>query len=122
MKTFKSARDMDQLATDDPAYAPMKELVDLLIVACTTADRPYDYANDGYLVLIEEGDEDRVLELPELQCRLLDVPWEGAGMWHGNFFNAIYLANNEFGISFLIPDAPWVRGELRALLDELVSY
>jgi len=38
------------------------------------------------------------------------------------YFYAIYLANNEFGIGFLIPDAEWVKGELRALLDELVAY
>jgi len=40
---------------------------------------------------------------------------------HGDFFHAVYLANNEFGISFLIPDAPWVKGKLRAELAEMVS-
>lgn len=121
MITFKSNADLNKLNSNDPAYPVMKELVELLIDAYTTTDHPYIPDDYGYLVLIEEGDADRVLELPELQCRLLDVMWEGASMRNGYFY-AIYLANNEFGIGFLIPDAEWVKGELRELLDELVSY
>jgi len=34
------------------------------------------------------------------------------------FFQAIFLANNEFGIVFVIPDVPWVNGKLRELIEE----
>ena len=29
-------------------------------------------------------------------------------MLQGDFFIAIYLANNEYGLCFVIPDAPWI--------------
>jgi hypothetical protein len=100
----------------------MKELVELLIDAYDTPEKPYDWKAGGYLVLIEEGDVDRVLhELPEVNCDLLSVYWEGASWWHG-FYYAIFLRDNEFGIGFLLPNAPWVKGRLRELLDEMIEY
>jgi hypothetical protein len=38
-------------------------------------------------------------------CTLLDIYWEGI-MKQGDFFIAIYLANNEYGLVFVITDAP----------------
>ena len=43
--------------------------------------------------------------------------WEGITLRDG-FFLAIYLANNEYGLSFVIPDEEWVDGELR----EMIGY
>ena len=121
MITFKSRADLSKISTTDPAYPVMDELIKLFIDDYTTPEHPYIPEYYGYQVLIEEGDVDRVLELPELQCRLLDVLWEGATMRDG-FFYAIYLANDELGLGFLIPDTEWVKGELRDLLNELVAY
>ena len=35
-----------------------------------------------------------------------------------SFFLAIFLANNEFGLVFVIPDAEWVNGRLRQVMLE----
>jgi len=121
MITIKSHDNLNKIDLNNPAYPVMKELTELLIDAYTWDGHPYLPDDYGYLVLIEEDDVDKVIDLPELQCTLLDVMWEGASM-RGNFFYAIYLANDEFGMGIIIPDAPWVKGDLRALLDELVSY
>lgn len=121
MITFKSLAELAKLDPNNTAYPVMKELIELLIVAYDSPERPYNADDDGYLVLIQEGDLDGIIDLPELECNFFDVPWEGASMYQG-FFYAIYLANNEFGIGFLIPDEPWVEGEVRALLNELVAY
>ena len=53
-------------------------------------------------------------------CTLLDIYWEGI-MKQGDFFIAIYLANNEYGLVFVIPDAPWVDGELRAMIEDTLD-
>lgn len=121
MLTFKSKSDLDKLSPDDPVYPLMQELVESLIEIYDTPDHPYKPEDYGYLVLIEESDIDQVIDLPEVRCNLLDVLWEGAAM-RGEFFYAIYLGNDDFGIGFLIPDKPWVKGKLRELLNELVSY
>ena len=39
-------------------------------------------------------------------------------MLRDGFFIAIYLANNEYGLIFVIPDAPWVNGELRQMIED----
>jgi hypothetical protein len=119
MITFKSPADLNKLSPDDPVYPLIKELVESLIVAYTTPERPYLADDYGWIILIEEQDVDAVLE--DMGCKLTELLWEGAAM-RGNFYLAIYLANDDFGISYVIPDAPWVNGKLRKLLDELVSY
>lgn len=119
MLTIKAYSDLDQLDPGDPALPILEELLLRLFAIYATPSHPYRPEHHGYIVLIEEGDVDRALGLPELQCRLEEVPWEGAAM-HSGYFHAVYLANNEFGISFVIPDAPWVKGELRTVLEELI--
>jgi hypothetical protein len=51
---------------------------------------------------------------------MLNIYWEGI-MRRGDFFIAIYLANNEYGLVFVIPDAPWVDGELRQLIEDTLD-
>jgi len=106
MITFKSSSDLSKLSPQHPALPLVAELLEQIGPEC------------GYLVLIEEGDV--LVDLPELQCALADIPWDGATSL-GHYFHAIHLTNNQFGIGFLIPDAPWVKGKLRSVLEELVS-
>ena len=120
MITFKSAEDLGKLPHDDPAYATVKELVDQLITAYSPPGRAYDAEDDGYVILIEEGDVDRTLDELWDGCTLLNIPWEGI-MLQGDFFIAIYLANNEYGLTFVIPDADWVTGELRTLIEDILD-
>jgi hypothetical protein len=120
MITIKTYSDLAKVDPADPALPVLEELLLRLFAAYATPNRPYRPEDHGYIVLIEEDDVNHALDLPELKYRLEEIPWEGAAM-HGEFFHAVYLTNNEFGISFLIPDAPWVRGKLRAALEELVS-
>jgi hypothetical protein len=121
MLTFKSRSDLNQLPASNPAYPLLEDLVTNLIDAYTYPGHPYIPSDYGYIVLIEEVDVDAVINLPEVQCNLLDVLWEGAAK-RGDFYLAIYLWNDDAGMSFVIPDAPWVKGKLRELLDEMVEY
>lgn len=105
MLTFKSMHDLDQLAPTDPAYVVVRK-------HCQTIVNPEDR---GYLVLIQKEDAEGVLDLPELKRRLVDLSWEGVIKEDG-FYYAVYLTNNEFALEFLIPDADWIKGELRESL------
>jgi len=120
MITIKTYSDLDKVDSANPALPVLEELLLRIFAAYASPVHPYRPEHHGYIVLIEESDVSNALDLPELKRRLEEVPWEGAAM-HGDFFHAVYLANNEFGISFLIPDAPWVKGKLRAELAEMVS-
>ena len=120
MITFKSTEDLSKLSPDDPAFPIVEDLVKRLITDYITEGYDYRPEDDGYTILIEEDDADR--ELVELcdGCRLTNIYWEGITQRDG-FFIAIYLANNEYGLCFVIPDAPWVNGELRELIEDILD-
>jgi len=120
MITFKSPEDLSKLPENHPAHATIKELIEQLITAYSPIGRAYDAEDDGYIILVEPEDIDR--ELDELWdgCTLLNIPWEGI-MKQGDFYIAIYLANNEYGLTFVIPDADWVDGELREMIEDILD-
>lgn len=111
MKTFKSISDVDRFRSH-PLHTTIQSLV-VPVIAATPDYRPED---DGYLVLIEPADVDRVLDDLDLPYRLSEVPFEGVTMID-DCFHAVYLANNQFALGFLIPDADWLPGELRRVLE-----
>ena len=77
---------------------------------------------DGYVVIVEEADLDRPLELPEVQGEWVDIinRFEGVVL-KGGLFHCVYLTNNEFAIEFMIPDERRLPRELRLrLLDHLI--
>ena len=112
MLTFKSTDDLRKLPPDDPAYPVMKELVKQLIDAYTAPGCVYDAEAYGYCVLLEEADLVGTYDVPGIG-NLLEVLWEGALKKNG-FYVAIVLWNDDAGLTVTIPDAPWVKGELRA--------
>ena len=120
MLTFKSTEDLSKLPENHPAFLTVKELIEQLISAYSPPGRAYDAEDDGYIILIEPEDADR--ELDELWdgCTLLNIPWEGI-MLRDGFYIAIYLANNEYGLTFVIPDADWLTGELRTLIEDILD-
>ena len=120
MITFKSTEDLAKLPPEDPAYPTVQELVERLITAYTSPGQPYNWQDYGYVILIQECDVNRTLDEIWDGCNLLDIYWEGI-MLRDGFFIAIYLANNEYGLVFVIPDAPWVNGELRAMIEDTLD-
>ena len=120
MITFKCSNDLKKLTTNNPAFPVIKELIETLITAYDTEENPYIPEYYGYIVLIEEADLGTVLELRELNCRLLDVRWEFVEK-RGDFYYAACLINDEFGLAFVIPDSELLPTELRALLTKLLS-
>ena len=111
-----------------PRLAPRKPsrishpqgLVDRLIAHYTWEGHPYNPDWYGYSILIQEGDVNRNLDEIWDGCSLLTILWEGIMLRNG-FSIAFYLANNEYGLCFVIPDAPWVNGELHVLIEEILD-
>ncbi len=110
MKTIKSIPDLERLR-DHPLHSTLKDLFAMY------TDLPYTPEDDGYLVLIERDDVDRVLTDLDMPWKLSEVPFEGITMVDGHFY-AVYLANNQFCTGLLIPDEDWLPGELRRHLED----
>lgn len=118
MKTFKSTSDVEQLR-NDPVHAPIYDTVKELVVPVIAeyTDPPYRPEDDGYLVLIEPDDVDRVLDDLDMPWKLSQVPFEGITMVDECFY-ALYLPNNQFCTGLLIPDEDWLPGDVRRHLEE----
>ena len=117
MKTFKSPEDLNKLVPDDPVFPIVEDLVKCLITDYIAEGYEYMPEDDGWIVVIEPHEKDRVLTEIWSDWTLLDIPWEGITFRDG-YFLALFLANNQFGIEFVIPDAPWVDGELRKMIED----
>jgi hypothetical protein len=115
MKTFKSIPDVEQLRNHGayaPLHATVKELVSTMI-----ADYPeYVPEDDGYLVLIEPQDTARVLDDLDMPWRLSEVPFEAVTVFDG-LFHAVYLPNNQFALSLLVPNEEWLPEDVRRHLE-----
>ena len=120
MLTFKSPEDLSKLPAEDPAFHVVQELVHDLITAYTEPGEPFDHEAYGYVLLVSEHDVDRELDEIWDGCRLTNIYWEGFTKKDG-FFIGIYLANNDYGLCFVIPDAEWVTGELRSMIEDILD-
>jgi hypothetical protein len=120
MRHFKCLDHLKQLSPDDPAFPIVEGLVKTCIVPYDLPGQPYRAEDEGWIVLIEEQDAHGPLTDIWEDWGLVDLPWEGI-MKVGAFFQAIFLANNEFGIVFVIPDAPWVNGKLRKVIEKYLD-
>ena len=118
MITVKSKEDLGKLPRTHPAYPVVKELVEVLIEAFP--EQPYNADDYGYLCIVEPEDTCRVLSDLDMPWSLADIPWEGASRRNGHFLG-IYLGTDDYGMAFVIPDAPWVDGELRQVLENITD-
>ena len=109
MKPIKFIHDLERLR-NHPLHATMEELFAMY------TDPPQRPEDDGWLVLIEHDDVDRLLTDLDMPWKLSEVPFEGVHKVNGCFY-AVYLANNQFGIGFLIPNEAWLPAELRRHLE-----
>ena len=78
MLKFKSASDLLRLGPAHSALPVLADLINRIITQSLKTKYPYDPENDGYIVLIEEGDTDRPLTeiWGDDAYSLIDVPWE----------------------------------------------
>jgi hypothetical protein len=120
MLTFKQSEDINKLSPDDPAYATVKELIEQLISAYSPPGRAYDAEDDGYVSLVSSKSEvNGTLDEPWEGASIKSIPWEGI-MKRGDFYIAIYLANNEWGWTLVIP-TKWVTSETRKFIESILD-
>lgn len=118
MLTFKSSADVRQLDPTHPALPVVAELVRVLISAYTAPGETYNADDYGYVVLVEEGEQDLPLTaIGRGEYRLATIPWEGITR-EGDHYVAVVLCNDDYGLVFVIPDADWLGAELRDVITD----
>lgn len=113
MKIFKSIPDLDQLRNH-----PLHDTVESLVLPFISEYPDYQPRDDGYWVLIEPDDVDRVLSDLNMPWRLSEVPFEAVTMIDDRCFHALWLPNNQFALSILVPNEDWLPENVRRHLEE----
>ena len=115
MKEFRSLEDVEEARLPDAVGRAVHGTLKRLVDAYAGCGGRYDPAVDGYAVLIEPEDADDAVRAAIGGSTLRDAPFEGAAYEHGCFVTCV-LFNNQFGVSIVIPDAPWLEPSVRERL------
>ena len=115
MKEFRSIEDVERAGLPDDVSRVVRGTLEGLIDAYAETGETYNPANDGWTVLVEPEDTDDAIGGVIGGSTLRDAPFEGVAHDDG-LFVAVWLANNEFGMSLVIPDEPWLDPAARARL------
>ena len=120
MKTFKSLAQVDEANLPPPLHQTCRSTLEALVGAYVEVGAEYDPEEDGYVVLVEKVDTDADLERETGSYSLRTALFEGCIHENGVFLTCV-LHNNQFGISIVVPDAPWLPVDVRARLMAEVS-
>ncbi|MBT3203229.1 MAG: hypothetical protein HOM14_06730 [Gammaproteobacteria bacterium] len=114
MITFKYPSDITKLPRNDPAYLLVREYLLRLMVTADDSCQCWCPESQGFIVQLEESDTSRNL-MPVWQDQFKDIPFESVHYQDG-FYIAVVILNNNFGLIWLVEDAPWIDGPIRDVL------
>jgi hypothetical protein len=114
MEEIRSFDDLGRAHLPPDAAGAARESLATLLASFAEAGMRYDPAVDGHIAVLEAADTDDTVRA-SLGYPLRDAVFEGVSRERG-CFAAVVLHNNEFGITIVVPDAPWLDPALRERL------
>jgi hypothetical protein len=116
MLIFKSFECLSQLG-DDSSRPVVHDLLHSFITSAKDFDYTYVPNHDGYVVLIEQEDTERELDLFSPPTKLENIFWEGVHV-SGDYFVAVFVPNNRFSLACVIENSDSLPLDLRRVLCE----
>ena len=113
MHVLKSLEDIESTGLSPPVREAAHGVLKALIDAYEEHGYTYDPEDDGYVVVVEGGDEAEAAA--EVGYALTEAVFEGGFHERGCFITCT-LHNNQFGISWVIVDSPRLDPAVRARL------
>jgi len=113
MKVLKSLAEVETAGLSPPVRDAAREVLGALIAAYEEHGEAYDPEDDGYVIVVEGGDEAEAAA--EVGYALTEAVFEG-GFHERGCFVTCTLHNNQFGISWVIVDSPRLDPAVRARL------
>ena len=114
MKRFESLAAVDAAGLDREEGMVVRRVLSDLIRASELDKGYYDPAEDGFVALVEESDgRDQWLDV--FGWALPEADFEEVSRQDGCFVATIL--SNDFGVSLVVPDRPWLPADVRAILE-----
>lgn len=117
MQGFSSTKTIDAASLPDGLAAVARSALAGRITACTKSGREYDPEEDGFVALIEKGDNP-IRQRGELGFTLEEAAFATVSLEDGYFVGTVHL-DHRFTVILLIPDEPWIDPHLRHTLTAL---
>jgi hypothetical protein len=114
MKVFRTIEDVERARLPGDLHAVVHGLLSSIIAEYARGGCTFNPDEDGHVLLIEEGDSDDAVRAA-LGATLLDAVLEGCTYESRTFVGCVQF-NNQFIISVLVEDAPWLNPAARARL------
>ncbi len=114
MKIIRTLDDVDRSGLSERAQPVVRDLVTGIADDYAQNGHRFNPDEDGHVLLVEKGDTDGDIRAA-LGATLLDAVIEGCVLDRGHFITLI-LFNNQFGVSVVVEDAPWLPAAVRARL------
>ena len=114
MKRFESMAAVDAAALPREVATVVGSVLADLIRACEMEKGYYAPAEDGFVALLEEADA-REQWLDIFGWAVPEADFEEVSRRDGCFVATIL--NNEFGVSLIVPDRPWLPADVRMILE-----
>jgi hypothetical protein len=114
MKTLRTLEDLERAHLPGNVFPVARDLLAQLIADYAEHGHAFNPDEDGHIVLIEEWDADDDIRAA-LGAGLLDAVLEGC-VYERGCFVACVLFNNQFGVSIVVEDAPWLDPAVRERL------
>ena len=115
MKEFRSLEDVERVELPEEVAGVVRGV--LANVEAFSSQIASQARNDVEAILIEAGDTDDAIRAVLGGHTLLDATLEGC-VRVGTCFLTCVLFNNEYGISIVVHDAPWLDPAVRARLED----
>lgn len=119
MLTFKSLADVAKARLPSRLDALTRQCVEAAIRAGDYPEEGHHYNpdQDGYVVLLQPGDECRMLYELGLERSIDGLAFETLQVDpHARAFVGHFLANNQFALTIILPDAAWINNGVRRRL------
>ncbi|MEJ2031473.1 MAG: hypothetical protein P8Y63_00175 [Deltaproteobacteria bacterium] len=114
MKRFESLAAVNAAGLPPDISRVVARVLADLVRACEMDKGYYAPAEDGFVVLLEEADgRDQWLDI--FGWALPEADFEEVSRQDGCFLATVL--NEEFGISLVIPDRPWLPADVREILE-----
>lgn len=111
MKIIRTLEDVDRSGLSELAHPVVRDLVTGIANDYAQNGQLFNPDEDGHVLLVEKGDTDEEMRAA-LGTTLLDAVIEGCVLDRGHFITLV-LFNNQFGVSVVVEDAPWLPAAVR---------
>lgn len=121
MLTFKSLADVDRARLPTRLDRLVRRCVEACIRAgdFPEAGHAYDPEQDGFVALLQRGDDKRPLTELNLDRRMDELAFESLEVdVESRAFVGVFLANNQFALTLILAQAAWLDPAVRQRLSE----